>query len=261
MQDINLKKIFREVRESISPDEGWLNLQRKKFSSKQKDKFTITIPNLFFNSLSMNKKLMALVVTGAVCLTGLVGLPVAAQAKGVGPGHTLYPVDLALENVELAFTSEEGDVVLLAEQLDERVDEAEEGDESEEVSEAMELYNQKVEELEALLDSLCPEEADDCDERMLEKVEHVGFATLKHIEVLANVYDKQVDKGNENAAESILAAMEKSLNGHDKAVEAMQKSKTKEDDDTDITDHELKAGKDKAKEKLEAAKSKGKGRN
>lgn len=49
----------------------------------------------------------------------------------------------------------------------------------------------------------------------------VAEATLKHEAVLSGVYDKLLTKGNSIAAEAVKKAMENSLNGHDKALQAI----------------------------------------
>jgi len=54
---------------------------------------------------------------------------------------------------------------------------------------------------------------------------HVAEQTLKHLAVKQRVYDKLVAKGNLNAAEAVKNSMDKSLNGHEKAVEAISKNK------------------------------------
>lgn len=58
---------------------------------------------------------------------------------------------------------------------------------------------------------------------------HVAEATLKHQAVLAGVYDKLLAKGNEKAAEAVKKAMENSLNGHDKALQAITNAQRKSD--------------------------------
>lgn len=56
---------------------------------------------------------------------------------------------------------------------------------------------------------------------------HIAEKTLKHQAVLARVYDKLVAKGNLNAAEAVKKAMEKSLNGHEKALQAISDGQRK----------------------------------
>jgi len=54
---------------------------------------------------------------------------------------------------------------------------------------------------------------------------HVAEQTLKHIAVKQRVYDKLVAKGNLNAAEAVMKSIGKSLNGHERAVQAITKNK------------------------------------
>jgi hypothetical protein len=53
---------------------------------------------------------------------------------------------------------------------------------------------------------------------------HVAEKTLKHQAVKARVYDKLVAKGNLNAAEAVKKSMEKSINGHETALQAITKN-------------------------------------
>lgn len=201
----------------------------------------------------------------------------AAQAKESAPGDLLYPVDLTLEEIELLLASDEKDVELYTQQLEERIEEMrkvlEEGD-SEEIEDAMhnakELYEVKLEALNELLDSMCEEGNGECDEETVEKVTKVGESTLKHIIVLSEVYSKLVEKGNENAAESVLVAMEKSLNGHEKALEAVLKGGNKNEDgdgEVELNEQQMelmnkfKDKKEEAQEKINLAKERGKGQN
>lgn len=71
---------------------------------------------------------------------------------------------------------------------------------------------------------------------------HVAEKTLKHQAVLARVYDKLVAKGNVNAAAAVQKAMEKSLNGHNKALQAITNAQRK---------GELEAKGKKVKDKVE----------
>lgn len=69
---------------------------------------------------------------------------------------------------------------------------------------------------------------------------HIAEKTLKHLAVKSRVYDKLVAKGNLNAAEAVKKSMEKSINGHNKALQAISKKK-----------EELESKGKKVKEKLE----------
>ena len=197
----------------------------------------------------------------------------AAQAKESAPGDLLYPVDLTLEEIELLLANDEKDVELYTQQLEERIEEMkkvlEEGD-SEEIEDAMhnakELYEVKLEALNELLESICEEDNSECDDKLVEKVTTVGESTLKHIAVLSEVYNKLVEKGNETAAESVLMAMEKSLNGHEKALEAVLKDKKSDGDgELELNEQQLelmnkfKDKKEEAQEKINLAKERGKG--
>ena len=153
-------------------------------------------------------------------------------AKDSAPGDFFYPVDVALEDIELLIAGDEKDVELYEEQIEERVKEIEKlsekdenGDSEENIDSAYELFEEKLNALNELLDNLCDEGDTECEEKLVEKVTNVGENTLKHIEVLSDVYVKLVEKGNENAAESVLFAMEKSMNGHERAIQALSKSK------------------------------------
>ena len=205
----------------------------------------------FNNLYNMKKKLIAGILTLVLAFTAI-ATPVAASSEGVGPGDLLYPIDLLLEDIRLAFAGgDEEKAEMLMEILEERIaeiealsEEADDGEEFpdsdgdsdedstseddvtteeneeliEELSEAQTLYEETLAQLQETIEDLCPEGAEDCDEEAIGKALHVGEMTLKHVEVLARVYDAQVEKGNEGASEAILGAMESSLNGHKHAV-------------------------------------------
>lgn len=57
--------------------------------------------------------------------------------------------------------------------------------------------------------------------------ENVSEATLKHQAVLSGVYDKLLAKGNEKAAEAVSQAMERAMNGHETALQAITNAQRK----------------------------------
>ena len=77
--------------------------------------------------------------------------------------------------------------------------------------------------------------------------EHVAEATLKHQAVLSRVYDKLMEKGNENAAAAVAKAMEQSMNGHTRAVQAINNVENKEKLENKGQDIKI-----KVREKMEA---------
>lgn len=227
--------------------------------------------NNFINIHSMNKALSTL--TALAVVFTLAAVPVAASSDGVGPGHPLYGVDLFMEDIQLNLADDpEEEADLLEGQMEERTGEIEDildgevtEEDLEDLSEGQQLYEDSLEAFGDTIDELCGREvADDTseesgdvettevdgeeqecdlDEKTLEKVTHVGEMTLKHLEVLAGVYDAQVERGNDNAADSILGAMESSMNGHKSAVAAVSKTKKDGGDDTgSVEDFELPDG-------------------
>lgn len=81
---------------------------------------------------------------------------------------------------------------------------------------------------------------------------HIAEKTLKHQAVLARVYDKLVAKGNENAAAAVQRAMEKSMNGHNKALQAITNAQRKGQ-----LESKGKKVKDRVDEKIKGSKEKG----
>lgn len=220
------------------------------------ESYGLSLNNL--NTLSMRKAIS--VFTAVLVIASVAAVPAAASADNVGPGHPLYAVDTFMEDLALLLADDDETEELLEDNLEERVDEMDdllEGEEdldADELSEGQQYYEDALEAFGETLDKLCgyadedadaevsddaedtTEEAPECDldEKTLEKVTHVGEMTLKHLEVLSNVYDKQVEKENDNAASSILGAMESSMNGHKSAVSAV--SKNKKDSDSEDGD-------------------------
>lgn len=84
----------------------------------------------------------------------------------------------------------------------------------------------------------------------------IAEKTLKHQAVLSRVYDTLVAKGNENAAAAVQKAMEKSMNGHNKALQAVTNAQRKGE-----LESKGKKVKDKVEEKIKGpGEGKGKGK-
>ncbi len=147
-------------------------------------------------------------------------LPSTLPRPGLTPDHPLYFLDIWGENIGLffAFSPERkaGKAFSYAqEKLAEAADMTDKGKEKA-TEKAIGRYRGYVSQA---ADNLGKAKALGKDLEAL--AEHISEATLKHQAVLSGVYDKLVAKGNENAAEAVLQAMERSMHGHETALEAI----------------------------------------
>lgn len=153
-------------------------------------------------------------------------IPDTLPKAGLTPDSPLYFLDTLSENIGLAFARSPEDKAKKAfkyseEKLAEAEKMAEKGDE-EATEEATGKHGDYLDEMN---DNLSKAKALGKDVEAL--AAHIAEKTLKHQAVLSRVYDKLVAKGNVNAAAAVQRAMEKSLNGHNKALEAISNARRK----------------------------------
>lgn len=145
---------------------------------------------------------------------------------GLTPDSPLYFLDTLGENIDLALTrSPEAKAKKAFSRAEEKLAEAKDMAEKGKGEAAENATKRHDDYVEKATENLGKAKALGRDIEAL--AAHIAEKTLKHQAVLARVYDKLLAKGNENAAAAVQRAMEKSLNGHNKALQAITNAQRK----------------------------------
>src|SRR5580765_3566310 len=106
-----LSGYFKTLQKAAEPQKVWFDRELHKYLNYSQTTSTLPLAHtLFFNDFAMSKKFFipAVLAATAIFFVGASGLTiVAAQAEEVGPGNPLYPIDLALENAQVALASDD----------------------------------------------------------------------------------------------------------------------------------------------------------
>jgi len=147
-------------------------------------------------------------------------IPNNLPKPGLTPNSPLYFLDTLAENVGLAIArSPEAKARKAFAYSEEKLAEAEEMAEEENDQAAENAALKHRDYLGKTSDNL--EKAKALGKDVDALAAHVAEKTLKHQAVLSRIYDKLVAKGNENAAAAVQKAMQKSLNGHNRALQGI----------------------------------------
>ncbi len=142
---------------------------------------------------------------------------------GILPGHPLYFLKNWSENIRTVFTfSDEAKAERMLFLSEKRLAEANELSELGEVELAQETLSRYEEHLNAALARA--QEAREKGQNMDDVLARVSEATLKHQDVLADVYERVP----EQAQEAIGRAMEQGMRGHEEAMNAIESQQERE---------------------------------
>ena len=180
----------------------------------------LSIPLLFSASVVLAHEGEATDATTEALEQETEGITSTLPSPGITPDSPFYFLDTLGENIGLFFARSDDIKAKKAfsyaeEKLAEAKDMADKGKEKA-ADNATKRYDGYVSKATENLDK-AKAAGKDVDELAAK----VAEATLKHEAVLAGVYDKLLANGNETAAEAVKKAMENSLNGHDKALQAI----------------------------------------